>query len=165
MPRQGCSGCGAVWQATRPQKHKLIGTIVNADPIWVVGHKKAGYEINAKLCSFSSPRCLCVCGCLCACVSPVGGKHCSSLLLRATSKAFQFNWQLMLLWSSGLPNGAASRASLPRHTIHIHPAHPSIWAASSGGSLVFPGECLTCPGYLQSSGSHGSSFSSSFTSN
>lgn len=23
MPRQGCSGCGAVWQATRPQKHKL----------------------------------------------------------------------------------------------------------------------------------------------
>jgi len=28
-------------------------TIVNVDPIWVVGHKKAGYEINAKLCSFS----------------------------------------------------------------------------------------------------------------
>jgi len=62
----------------------------------------------------------------CNCLSLQWGS--SSLLLRATSKAFQFNWQLMLLWSSGLPNAApatASRASLPEHTIHIHPAHPS----------------------------------------
>lgn len=63
--------------------------------------------------------------------------------LRAASKAFQFNWQLMLLWSSGLPNVAASasRASWP---CQAYPSSASIWV-SPGGSLVLSGQCLTCP--------------------
>lgn len=81
--------------------------IVNVDPIWAAAHKKAGYEINAALWQatlLSLPLLLPLplhCSFSCSFFFPFPSLHACRLETEEQAKHSEFNWQLMLLWSSG----------------------------------------------------------------
>lgn len=79
--------------------------IVNVDPIWAAAHKKAGYEINAALWQATLPSFLATAPpallLLLFLFFPFPSLYACRLEMEEQAKHSEFNWQLMLLWSSG----------------------------------------------------------------